>query len=139
MLSQQPAGHEVASQTHLPAVASHRWPDEHALQAAPANPQAADVGVMHCPSLQQPSGQDVLLQTHCPPAQAWPDAHEAQTDPLRPQTPSVMEVTQWPFESQQPDAQVAALHVSADPSTELLRASAELEPSALDPSGEVTT
>ena len=79
-------------------------------------------GAMHCPSLQQPSGQDVLLQTHCPAAQAWPDAQEAQTDPFRPQTPSVMEVTQWPFESQQPDAQAAALDFSADRSTEVFRA-----------------
>ena len=125
----------MASQTHFPAVASHRWPDEQAAQAAPPDPQAVAVGVMHWPLLlQQPSGQEVALQTHCPAAHACPAAHEAQTAPLRPQMPSVIEVTQWPFESQQPDAQVAALHLAAAPSTEFFRPSNELGPSSLDPS-----
>lgn len=35
---QQPFGHEVASQTHLPVVLSHSWPSEHPAQVAPPVP-----------------------------------------------------------------------------------------------------
>jgi hypothetical protein len=35
---QQPFGHEVASQTHLPLVVLHSWPVAHAEQAPPPEP-----------------------------------------------------------------------------------------------------
>jgi hypothetical protein len=41
LLVQQPAGHEVASQTHRPVAVSHSWPVAHAAHAAPPVPQTA--------------------------------------------------------------------------------------------------
>ena len=55
--SQQPLGHEVASQTHV--VPLQRCPAAHAMQAAPPTPQAVLVGVVHAPVLlQQPVVHD---------------------------------------------------------------------------------
>ena len=62
---QQPVGHDVALQTHLPA--EHAWPLAQAEHAAPAAPQLAADGVWHLPSAsQQPLGHEVASQTHLP-------------------------------------------------------------------------
>ena len=53
---QQPAGHEVASQT----------------QAPPLVPQSASDGVMHVAPSQQPAGHDAASQTQTPPTQRAP-------------------------------------------------------------------
>jgi hypothetical protein len=42
--SQQPAGHETASQTHAPW--SHAWPGGHVTHATPPLPHAEDVSVV---------------------------------------------------------------------------------------------
>lgn len=91
---QQPPGHDVPLQTQAPwtqaCPASQAGPEPHAhvpllaqlsavapqvLQEPPAVPQLVSVCASHTPLRQQPSGQDVALQTHVPPTHAWPCAH----------------------------------------------------------------
>jgi hypothetical protein len=67
---QQPFGQEFASQTHDPLFALHSWPDGHAEHAAPAVPHEPFVSEAygtHVEPLQQPFGQEVASQMHCPP------------------------------------------------------------------------
>ena len=64
---QHPFGHEVASQTHCPFVVLHRWPLEHAAQAAPPLPQepfASDAYGTQVLPLQQPLGHEAASHTH---------------------------------------------------------------------------
>jgi hypothetical protein len=91
--AQQPDGHEVAVQRHVPN--THCWPAAqagpppqvhapfvHALavaglqatQAAPPVPHAFADGVTHAPPAQQPFGHEVALHWHMPPTQRWPAA-----------------------------------------------------------------
>jgi hypothetical protein len=102
---QQPVGHEVASQTHLPP--EHSCPVAHAVappqvqvplveqpsavapqlvHEAPAVPQVAeDVGVLHVLPEQHPLGQLVALQPlHAPLPQVWPVGHVAHVAPAAP-------------------------------------------------------
>ena len=63
--SQQPLGHDAASQTHLPVLPSHSCPWAHATHETPASPQAPDVGVTHWPlALQHPEGHDAGSHAH---------------------------------------------------------------------------
>jgi hypothetical protein len=59
--SQQPVGHEVASQTHVPLLVLHSWPTRQPPQATPPVPHITldcDAGCTHTPwPVQQPSGQ----------------------------------------------------------------------------------
>jgi hypothetical protein len=94
LASQQPVGHEVASQTHAPptqrlpaahgALVPHRQAPptqasalvaSQAAHAAPAAPHADAVRGTQVSPLQQPSGHEVALHTHAPPTQACPTAH----------------------------------------------------------------
>jgi hypothetical protein len=83
---QQPVGHEVASQMHLPP--EHTWPLPHAaapphvqaplveqpspvvpqsVHMPPAVPHAMAEGVVHVVPVQQPVGHDAMSHTHLPP------------------------------------------------------------------------
>jgi len=84
--SQQPFAHEVASHTHLPAVASQRCPVAHALHTPPALPHVALLAVAHFPvASQQPLAHDEPLHEQAPATQDWPGAHTLQLAPLVPQ------------------------------------------------------
>lgn len=120
--SQQPVGHDAASQTHTPEThccpAPHAAPVpqaqpplvqrsavivEQALHAAPPPPHTAAVsdenGTQVLPR-QQPPGHEVALQTHAPAAsQTWPLPHAApapqwQTPPVQalPEVPQLAQV-----------------------------------------------
>ena len=87
---QQPAGHDVASQTHTPVLLLHSSPEEHAAHAAPPVPQEvfdSDAYGSQLLPLQQPAGHDVASQTHEPVVllHSWPDAQAAHAAPLAPQ------------------------------------------------------
>jgi hypothetical protein len=78
VLSQQPLGQLVASQTHVPP--TQRWPAAQATQVAPLVPQVAAVcdakGTQAPLLVQQPPGQLVALQVrHLPLRQNWPLEH----------------------------------------------------------------
>ncbi len=89
---QQPAGHELASQTHVPVVVLQVCPvahDPHAAPPVPHWPEVCWACCTHVLPLQQPAGQDAASQTHCPePLQAWPAAQAAQATPPAPQEPA---------------------------------------------------
>jgi hypothetical protein len=92
---QHPPGHDMPSQTHLPA--TQRWPllqegpsphwhvpiDEQwselpgaqVVHALPATPQLASPGVRHAPPSQQPVEQDIPSHMHAPATQRCPVAH----------------------------------------------------------------
>jgi hypothetical protein len=112
--SQQPVGHEVASQTHCPAPL-HSWPDAHAPHSAPPFPHepadSPDSGSHAPPAVQQPV-QDKPLQVHAPSVHASPDAQEPQAAPPAPHSVSfwVPKGTQFPVGSQQPFAHELASH-----------------------------
>ena len=73
-LSQQPDGHDVASQTQLPC-ALHSWFASHVVHTPPPTPQAAlDRVPLHAPLEQHPL-HEVPPQLQAPPLHAWPDAH----------------------------------------------------------------
>ena len=73
-LSQQPDGHDVASQTHLPCVLQS-WFAPHTAHTPPPTPQAdVDGVVLHTPLAQHPL-HDAPPQLQAPPLQAWPAAH----------------------------------------------------------------
>jgi hypothetical protein len=116
VLSQQPLGQLVASQTHLPP--TQRWPAAQATQAPPPVPQNwLDVPAWQVLPLQQPLGQLVVLQTQAPPTHAWPAAQATQMAPLVPQLVAVCDAraTQAPLLVQQPPGQVVALHLTHFP------------------------
>ena len=98
--SQQPFGHDVALQTHLP-LPSQAWPVAQAVHAPPPAPQVAVPGVRHwLLASQQPFGHDVALQTQAPCAlQAWFCAHATHWPPLAPQAEADA-VMQAPFMQQ---------------------------------------
>jgi hypothetical protein len=87
---QHPLGHEVASHTHAPVVLLHSCPSEHAAQLPPAVPHEvfdSDPYGSQAPlAVQQPFGQELALQTHCPVdvLQASPIPHAAQLAPAAP-------------------------------------------------------
>lgn len=91
---QQPSLHDVPSHTQVPL--RQRWPGKHtgpspqrqvpaaeqlsarmshAVHVEPRLPQVVSERVLQTTSSQQPLGQDLSLQTHCPPSQACPPAH----------------------------------------------------------------
>jgi hypothetical protein len=60
---QQPAGHDVALQTHDEPLQD--WPKAQVVQVAPPVPQAELLGISHVPvALQQPEGQEAAEQMH---------------------------------------------------------------------------
>jgi hypothetical protein len=81
----------VALHAHVPVVVSQA-PFGQEAQAAPAAPHSpadcAEYGT-HVLPLQQPFGQDVASQTHCPVVvlHSWPVAHAAQLAPAAPHDP----------------------------------------------------
>lgn len=111
--TQQPTGHDVALQTHVPA-APHSSPVPHAAHAAPGVPQVALLSAWHIPVVsQQPVGHDVALQTHLPVAsQLWPCAQATHAAPPAPHwpIPSLARATHVPVASQQPPGHDAASH-----------------------------
>jgi hypothetical protein len=104
LLAQQPAGHEVASQTHTPAL--QRWPALHsasrpqaqapavqrsararsqAAQAAPGAPQAlVEPGWQLPEASQQPVGHEAPSHTQPPFRQRWPTPQAAPTPQAQP-------------------------------------------------------
>ena len=108
-LSQQPLGHEAASQTHCPCgaalllVAAGR-------ASAPLAPQAVFEAVTQAPFEQQPA-QLAPPQLQAPPLQAWPDAQVPQASPFEPHAPVVCAAvrTHFPVASQQPPAHEAGV------------------------------
>jgi hypothetical protein len=91
---QQPFGQDAASQTHAPCVVSHRWPapqPPHAAPLWPHEPLPSEAYGTQVLPLQQPAGQDVASQTHCPVEvlHRWPELHAAQVAPDAPQAPLV--------------------------------------------------
>ncbi|MEP6652412.1 MAG: hypothetical protein ABJA82_03585 [Myxococcales bacterium] len=91
---QHPFGHDVPSHTQVLPI--HRWPSaqvfpvpqrqfplaeqlsarlSHTAQVDPASPQVSSDRTAHTAPSQQPLGQEVASQMHCPPAQRWPPAH----------------------------------------------------------------
>jgi hypothetical protein len=115
--SQQPFGHDAASQTQVPD-APHSCPVAHAAQAPPFLPHAAFVAVTHCPAaLQQPEVHVVPLHEHEPWLHVWPALQAAQAAPFLPQAAAVGGDTQWPLSSQQPLGQDFASHAPPPPPT----------------------
>jgi len=115
---QQPPPHEPSLQTHWPLLQA--WPLAQPTQAAPPVPQVVVPEVWHWPFLsQQPLGQELASQTHCPCAlhDCWlPQG--VQVPPLSPQF-VFEEVTQAPFEQQPaqlepPQLQAPPLHACPD-------------------------
>jgi hypothetical protein len=112
VLSQQPFGQLVLSQTHLPP--TQRWPLGQATHAPPLVPQNwLDVPAWQVVPLQQPLGQLVAVQTQAPFTHAWPAAQATQVAPLVPQLAAVCaaRATQAPLLVQQPPGQLVALQV----------------------------
>jgi hypothetical protein len=83
---QQPPGHEFASQTHVPVVGLHSWPDGHAAHATPFAPHAPfdslPIGSQVVP-LQQPLHAPPP-HVHAPLLHAWPAPQEPHALPLVP-------------------------------------------------------
>jgi hypothetical protein len=112
LLSQQPLGQLVASQTHLPP--TQRWPLGQVTHAPPLVPQNwLDVPGWQIVPMQQPLGQLVAVQTQVPFTHAWPAAQATQVAPFVPQLAAVCDAkaTQAPLLVQQPPGQLVALQV----------------------------
>lgn len=125
---QQPDGHDVASQTQVPA--RHRWPALHAapppqrhwpplqvsdvvalqaMQAAPLVPQAeVEVPAWQTPPAQHPEGHDVELHpAQAPDVQVWPVTHIWHAPPPVPH--ALVEVPAWQeVPAQQPEGHEVA-------------------------------
>jgi hypothetical protein len=83
---QQPAGHEVASQTHWP-LALHSWPAGHAAHARPPLPHEEFVSLdsaSHAPPPVQQPAHDPPPQVHDPFEHASPEPHALHAPPLVP-------------------------------------------------------
>jgi hypothetical protein len=118
--SQQPFGHEVGLQTHVPAD-PHACPDAQAPQLAPAAPQA----FMDWPAYsrqvpfawQQPFAQEADVQAHLPVvSQVWPAAQGAHAAPALPQAWSLAgwqrpALVQQPLQLARSHAHVPDVHV----------------------------
>jgi hypothetical protein len=86
---QQPLGHEVASQTHCPVALLHSWPDGHAAQVAPLEPQEvldSPESGSHALPLQQPAHAPPP-QLHTPLEQVSPVPQALQAAPPVPHWP----------------------------------------------------
>jgi hypothetical protein len=84
----------VPSQTHVPLVLLHSWPDEQAAHAAPLLPHDAFDSLesaTHVPELQQPE-QDVPPQEHTPLEQLLPEPHAEHAAPPVPHDELVCEL-----------------------------------------------
>jgi hypothetical protein len=85
---QQPSGHVLPSQEHVPFVLSHKLLP-HAAHPAPPVPHSepdCDAYVTHVAPLQQPAEQEEELHTHAPVVvlHACPDAQDAHAAPPSP-------------------------------------------------------
>lgn len=122
---QQPLGHELALQPHVPL--PHASPFGHEPHAAPPVPQE----VLDCEEyasqvpvdVQQPIGQEALLHTQLPLAlHTWPVGHAAQVAPLLPHEvlPSLESashapaVVQHPAHAPPPHEQLPFVHESPE-------------------------
>ena len=105
---QQPFGHDVASQAHLPFV-PQRWPDAHATQAPPPVPPVVAVAVAQTPAVVQHPLHESLPHAQTPALHDCDGAQATQAAPEVPQAATVGDVTHWPLSSQQPDGHEAAL------------------------------
>jgi hypothetical protein len=124
---QQPFGHEVASQTHLPVVLLHSCPVPHAAQLAPAVPQElfdSEPYATHVVPLQQPLGHEVASQTHWPVAllHSSPPLQATQAAPPEPhdeldslERASHVEPLQHPVQEPPPQLHVPLEQVSPVP------------------------
>jgi hypothetical protein len=89
--TQQPLGHEVASQTHADSL--HSWPDGHATHAFPPIPHDVLVSLVGCshlkvePLLAQHPGHDLPAHVHEPSEHASPFTHAPQAPPPVPHAP----------------------------------------------------
>jgi hypothetical protein len=93
--SQQPFGHEVASQTHAPLVVLHSRPDAHARHTtppAPHDPVDSPERASHVVPLQQPAHADPP-QVHVPAVveHVCPEPHGAHAAPAVPHWAAVSE------------------------------------------------
>lgn len=85
LAAQQPSGHELAEQEHVPCATLQDCPLAQLLHALPAPPQAASELGVHWPAaLQQPLGHDSGVQTHTPESHACPGSHTLQLTPATP-------------------------------------------------------
>jgi hypothetical protein len=124
---QQPFGHEVASQTQVPAVRLHSSPAPHEAQVAPFVPQDvfdSEPHASHVPAaVQQPFGHDAALQAQLPDAlHAVPAGHAWQAAPALPQDKldslayaSHDPLLQQPAQALPPHEQVPLVHVEVAP------------------------
>jgi hypothetical protein len=110
---QQPFGHDVALQTHMPF--EHVWPVAHGLQRAPPTPHVCVLDVWQWPfASQQPFGHEAALQTQAPCAlHIWVVSQGAHAPPFVPQV--WIDGGEWHclLVSQQPPAHEAALQTHA--------------------------
>jgi hypothetical protein len=81
--SQQPPGHEFASQTHLPC-ALHSWLALQAEHTVPPSPHAVLDEPTHVPEEQQPL-QLTFPQLHAPLLHVWPELQAPHALPAEPQ------------------------------------------------------
>jgi len=110
-LSQQPFGHEAASQTHCPCALHSCWLPQ-GVHAPPLAPQAVFEAVTQAPFEQQPV-QLAPPQLQAPPLHACPDAQVPQAAPFEPQALVFCAAvsTHLPVASQQPPAHEAGVQV----------------------------
>jgi hypothetical protein len=113
--AQQPV-QDFVVHVHFPS--THSWLEPQLVQAAPSLPHCAPDGVlMHAPLSQQPSGQVVASQVGGAASQVRslhtsPDAHVLHDAPPLPHADTAVPGMHFPSTSQQPEAQVEALHVT---------------------------
>jgi hypothetical protein len=103
---QQPFGHEVASQTHWPALVLHSVPSAQGTHPVPREPHEAfdsPPSDWQVPPLQQPS-QILPPHVHAPPAHDSPTAHAEHAAPPPPHSDAVCDpkAMHAPVVSQQP-------------------------------------
>jgi hypothetical protein len=111
LLSQQPFGHEAASQTQLPWPL-HSWWAPQGAQVPPLAPQAVVEAVTQAPFEQQPL-QLAPPQLQAPLLHVWPEPQVPQALPPEPQAAVDCpdEATQLPPESQHPFGHDAVVQV----------------------------
>lgn len=108
-----PAQHPAhpGAQMHEPP-RLHAWPVVHVRHVAPLTPHVLTPFVWHAPPPvgQQPLGHECASHWHDPPTHSWPFV--VQSEQLPPPVPHVESPVAWQpwLESQQPVAQLTALH-----------------------------
>ena len=133
--AQQPLGHDVASQVHLPA--AQRWPAAQAglapqrqapfvqvsarvvsqgVHTAPPTPQLPTAGALQLEPMQHPLAQVVALQPlQLPPMQVSTPGQVSHRLPPAPQAVASVPATHWPAALQQPLGHDVASHMQLLP------------------------